>query len=336
MPTEISNLPPKITSQPPHIDDTRILHLRRSRLDLLPVLYELLRSESVTKAARSLDMTQSAVSQNLRHLRTIFNDDLLVPVGRSFRPTELASGLLEPLTRLLEDAESLVAPRTPFDPGNEEMHVIISSADYVISLLAPRLIRLFTQEAPKVTLEFAQGSTTTSLDDLSLIDFFIAPRAYGESFGKRMGRTSLWKDHIVCIAARSNTALPNIMGVDDLLRQRQVGYRVNPSIPERIRRTIHPAIVLDTDKICITPTFSVLGEIVEQSDCVALVPNRLAQDMMRNRDLRIIELPSVESEFEICAFWSLSASNKRGHAWVKQALIRLGKEFAAKTDKPYS
>jgi Bacterial regulatory helix-turn-helix protein, lysR family len=55
--------------------------LRRVNLDLLPVLYELLRTRSVTRTARSFGMTQPAVSRALRQLRAAFEDELLVSLG---------------------------------------------------------------------------------------------------------------------------------------------------------------------------------------------------------------------------------------------------------------
>lgn len=44
--------------------------LRAINLNLLPVLGELLRQRSVTKAAESLNLTQSGVSEALGRLRT--------------------------------------------------------------------------------------------------------------------------------------------------------------------------------------------------------------------------------------------------------------------------
>ena len=52
--------------------------LRRVNLDLLPILYELLHTRSVTRTARSFGMTQPAVSRALRQLRAAFEDQTLV------------------------------------------------------------------------------------------------------------------------------------------------------------------------------------------------------------------------------------------------------------------
>ncbi len=61
--------------------------LRAVNLNLLPVLRELLRERSVTRAAEKLHLTQSGVSEALSRLRYHFQDELLVRVGRKMIPT---------------------------------------------------------------------------------------------------------------------------------------------------------------------------------------------------------------------------------------------------------
>jgi len=65
--------------------------LKRNQLDLLPILHELLRTRSVSQTARSLGISQPAVSQALRRLRAAFGDALLVPLGRELQLTERAT-----------------------------------------------------------------------------------------------------------------------------------------------------------------------------------------------------------------------------------------------------
>jgi|SRR5215469_3151822 len=63
---------------------------KQTRLDLLPILHELLRSRSVTQTARTLGITQPTVSHALRRLRDVFDDDPLVSLGRDLRLTARA------------------------------------------------------------------------------------------------------------------------------------------------------------------------------------------------------------------------------------------------------
>jgi DNA-binding transcriptional LysR family regulator len=75
------------------------------------------------------------------------------------------------------------------------------------------------------------------------------------------------------------------------------------------------------------PDFLVLGAIVERTDCVALVPRKLADYLCRSRALRIVELMHPRRQFAIEACWSLAATGKRGHAWVRDLLVRAAREL---------
>ncbi|MBV8239499.1 MAG: LysR family transcriptional regulator, partial [Hyphomicrobiales bacterium] len=99
--------------------------LKQAKLDLLPILYELLRTRSVTRTARALGISQPAVSQALRRLRATFGDDLLVAVGRDLHPTDRALTLLPSLETVLAGIGALLQPTTRFDPETEELHVMI-------------------------------------------------------------------------------------------------------------------------------------------------------------------------------------------------------------------
>src|SRR6185312_2866191 len=166
--------------------------LRHAKLDLLPILHELLRTRSVTRTARALGITQPAVSQALQRLRKTFGDDLLVPLGRDLQPTARAEALAGPLGAVLGEVQSLLTPANAFDPRAEPLQVVIATADYVSVLLAPILAQLCAVEAPGVVFDFTASGVRTA-DDLARVDFLLAPRAFGHTLGKRIGALPLWQ-----------------------------------------------------------------------------------------------------------------------------------------------
>lgn len=311
---------PELESENELDSSALIENLKNVRMDLLPVLYALLKTGGVTSAARLLGLTQSAVSQHLKTLRNVFNDGLLVPVGRTLQRTEFADSLEEPLSRLMEDIDQIFGPRPIFNPLTEEVNIIISTADYICSLLAPRLVSVCSTIAPKVTFEFVPATSTINVQDLSSVDFFIAPRSYGETFGKRTGVLTLWRDRILCIAGLNNHSFPAAMQAEQISQFRQVGYRTNPLVPERIRRLIHPTGSLETKRVCLAPSFMVLGEIVERSDCIAFLPRILANEMTRRLQIKTAELVDMESEFEVCAFLG-SLTLGQARTWLGQTFV---------------
>ena len=94
----------------------RELDLASVDLNLLVVLQALLAERHVTRAAQRLKMSQPAVSRALARLRKVFEDDILVRVGKRMQPTPRALALLEPLEDVLDNLSNLVAPST-FDPS---------------------------------------------------------------------------------------------------------------------------------------------------------------------------------------------------------------------------
>ncbi len=80
-------------------------------LYLIRVLKTLITERSVSRAAMRLQSTQPAVSAQLKKLRALPGDPLLVRAGNNMAPTETALRLLGPAMRLLHDADRLFGAR---------------------------------------------------------------------------------------------------------------------------------------------------------------------------------------------------------------------------------
>ena len=76
-------------------------------LHLIRVLHTVIHERSVSRAALKLASTQPAVSAQLKRLRALTGDPLLVRAGQQMQPTETALQLLDPAARMLQDAERL-------------------------------------------------------------------------------------------------------------------------------------------------------------------------------------------------------------------------------------
>ncbi len=304
-----------------HDDRELAARLRKVDLDLLPVLHELLRTRSVTRTAQSFNMTQPAVSRALRRLREAFDDRLLVPVGRHARLTARAEALAAPLGRSMAELDDLLRPARPFDPASEPVHFLINTADYVTQLLAPVLTEMCAREAPHVVLEFVWAATRTA-EDLARVDFMIGPRAFGETLGKRIGRLPLWRDEMVCIAASDNPAIPPRLSPARFQAARYVAFRRDRRAPAEVHELLQPTSSFEVAPVCTVPNFLVLGAIVEQSDCVALVPRKVARELARSGGLRIVEIAFPSKQLFIDAFWSPASDDRRGRAWFRDLLGR--------------
>ncbi len=301
--------------------------LRMANLDLLPVLHELLRTKSVTRTAQSFNMTQPAISRALRHLRAVFDDQLLVPNGRAALLTERAEALVAPLQRTLADLDLMLTPSRPFDPATETAHIVISTADYVTQLLAPILTEICAREAPHVVLDFTFVDIG-NVEDLAKVDFMIGPRARGQALGKRLGALPLWRDEMVCIASHANEALPARLTPAQFQALRYVAFRRGPHTPPDVHTQLQPTSPLEVAPICTVHNFLVLGAVVARSNSIALVPRKVARELARSERLRVIEIAYPRKHLFIDAYWSLATNGRRGRAWIQDLLVRAAKQLA--------
>ncbi len=128
-------------------------------LHLIRVLHTVIHERSVTRAAVRLASTQPAVSAQLRRLRQLTGDPLLVRAGQQMQPTEVALQLLGPAERMLQDAERLFGrhrtqgKRGGFDAAQAQGLFRLAASDYLDPFFLPRLVAHLKREAPGMHLE---------------------------------------------------------------------------------------------------------------------------------------------------------------------------------------
>jgi len=128
-------------------------------LHLIRVLHTVIHERSVSRAAVRLASSQPAVSAQLRRLRRLTGDPLLVRAGQQMHPTETALQLLGPAERLLQEAEQLFGRhraqqrRAAFDPARAEGLFRVAASDYLDPLFLPRVVARLKREAPGMRLE---------------------------------------------------------------------------------------------------------------------------------------------------------------------------------------
>jgi DNA-binding transcriptional LysR family regulator len=187
---------------------------RRAEFDkievhLIRVLQTLITERSVSRAAMRLQSTQPAVSAQLKRLRALTGDPLLVRAGNAMVPTQTALELLAPATRVLQDADRLFGARSPqrgFDPATSEATFRVAASDYLDPLFLPEVVAQVQRRAPQVRLELLplsgefdyRRSLATGAVDLVIGNWLEPP---GEL---HLGK--LFTDEIVCLVAEDHPA----------------------------------------------------------------------------------------------------------------------------------
>src|SRR5262249_14742692 len=125
--------------------------VRKTDLNLLPIVFALYDELNVSRAARVLGMSQPAVSMALRKMRAMFNDPLFIRAPGGVTPTSRAHALVRatrPLVQRLQ--EELLAEET-FDPSQSTRTISIALSDVGEMVFLPRLLERLRPQAPQCT-----------------------------------------------------------------------------------------------------------------------------------------------------------------------------------------
>jgi DNA-binding transcriptional LysR family regulator len=125
-------------------------------LQLVRVLHTVITEGSVSRAALKLGSTQPAISAQLKRLRALTGDALLVRSGTGLAPTATALSLVEPAATILHQAQLIFGERRAsraFDPASSEAAFTIAASDYLDPLFLPELVARLQAGAPKARIE---------------------------------------------------------------------------------------------------------------------------------------------------------------------------------------
>ena len=137
------------------------MNLRGLDLNLLVILQALLDEAHVSRAARRVGLSQSAMSNALDRCRDMLGDPLLERAGPAMRLTPRAETLRGPLATILADIEDLV-DRTDARLHEVRRAIHIVAADILAAALVRSLHAAVAKEAPGIDLSFHGWSGGTA------------------------------------------------------------------------------------------------------------------------------------------------------------------------------
>ena len=296
--------------------------LRDIDLNLLVALEALLRTCSVTAAARELGLTQSAVSHSLAHLRKVFGDPLLVRSNNQMVPTAKGRSLLLPTQRILFDAERLVAPGSDGGSALLRRSFTVLSTDYPQLLVLLPLVERLRGHAPDASLELRY--LTTLLPDRELdagtVDVCVANMPF--DLPSHLHRRTLFHDRVVVVARAGH---PELRGGLDMELYQRLGQVVFLSRGAPIFHAVlerKPAV--HREKRVSVANLGLVPRVVSASDYVATIPQRAALLFRESHALELYECPFEVALYPVEMIWHQRDDADEGHSWFRAALVEIG------------
>ena len=281
---------------------------------LLLAFDALMRERSVTRAAIKVGLTQQGMSGQLKRMRGLFGDELFVREVGGVAPTPRADGLYPAIQHALSMLEIVVSVPS-FEPAEYEGVVTIAASDYAMALLLPRLLRLIRERAPALQLivkPVDSGTLEAKMRDEG-IELALTVREFAPP---RLPSHVLFKDRYV-----------GLMRTDHPLARQLIDLDIFCSVPHLLVSPFRGDAVGPTDQALaavgrkrsiglVVPGFSVVGSLLEQTDLIAVLPERLLSVM--NRNLIKFETPVPVPGFRLEAIWPARLDADPAHRWLRE------------------
>lgn len=288
-------------------------------LNLLVAFEALYASKSVTAAAQSLHVGQPAMSASLGRLRSLFGDDLFVRVGREMRPTAKANAIAPQVAAALDTIRAALAEPQSFSPLMSQRAFTLATSDYFASLILPKLLVAFKQQAPHIDLRLITVEKETFVE--------------------------LIEDEIIDLALGTFANLPSHILIKNLLMERFLGVcRLNHPALENDKVSLeqfvafpHALFTLRRDatgivdqilaerglqrRVALTvPYWFALPTAIATSDLLAAIPSCLEQHFLQYYPLQVFELPIDVPHWTISMAWSKLSDRDGANFWLRQVI----------------
>lgn len=293
------------------------------RLDLnLFVAFDAIYSEgNVTRAARKLNLTQSALSHALARLRDLFADPLFLRHGAEMVPSPLARALIGPVRHSLQTLTVSVLQARSFDPAAARRRFTIGLRPVLEATVLPPLMARLRVEAPGVELVSVQVDRRDLPAQLAggtldlAVDVLMPP-------GPDMRCRRLTRDTLVVIARADHPGLADGLNLDGYLTHGHVQVSSRRSGPgaedmalARIGRHRHVALRCQH--------YFAACRVVAESDLLLTMPEQYARPANRDLPNRIHPLPLDMPPLDVFLYWHATVDAEPANLWLRDLLVPL-------------
>ncbi|MTI42141.1 DNA-binding transcriptional LysR family regulator [Roseibium hamelinense] len=288
-------------------------------LNLLKALDALLETESVSKAAVLVNLSQPAMSRALNRLQHALKDPLLVRSGRGMVLTPRAEALRAPVREALAQVSSVFTPKV-FDPAKAQDHFRIMAPDYLAQTLLPPVLGQLVNLAPGVQIDIenlsASGVQQMCEGHISLGFGVVNDGPVLENVASQ----ALFQDRQVCLMRKGHPLAAKTLSLEDYAGATHAllsitgkgGGRIDDILNEHgLKRTIALRVA----------HFMTISAVIAPTDLIITVPEMLAAQVM-TEDLELVAPPKELGmpHFSVSQIWHQRFTKDPAHQWLRRMI----------------
>lgn len=293
------------------------MRFRHLDLNLLLVFDAVLHEQSVVRAADRLALSQPAVSHALNRLRHALKDKLFVRTPSGMVPTPRAEQLALPIRKALNDLQLAVEGDT-FDPSSAERRFVIAVNNYAAVVAAGPIAAAVRAQAPKVRPSLVPSGTLNLIDKLDRgeLDLVIAAR---DATAERFASQLLIDDHYVAVLRSGHPALRKKLTLAALADAQHLAITSGGEDLEFVDQALKPTRTVR--HITLDVPYLSAGAVLVQSDLIAILGRKLAQEFRRAYPIELRELPFEAPKLRSIMMWHRRFDDVPAHRWLRDTIV---------------
>ena len=290
-------------------------------LNLLIVFDAVMQERSVTRAGSRIGLSQPAMSHALNRLRHMLKDELFVRTPQGMVPTPRAELLAEPLRSALSEMQHALEPAA-FDPAASDRRFALAVNNYAAVVLVPPLVAAVSAAAPAVYLDLRPSGTLHIVDRLDRGDLDLALGSF-DTAGERFASAPLLEDEFVMVMRRGHPS--------SRARLTAKAFAALPYL--EISSSREDTSFIDTwladqglaRRIALRAPYLSAAAILVQSDLVAILSRRIAQEFIRSHPLELRKPPHESTRVRTLMLWHRRLDRHPAHRWLRGVILSMTK-----------
>jgi DNA-binding transcriptional LysR family regulator len=283
-------------------------------LNLFLVFNKIYAEQNLTKAASSLGLTQSAVSQALGRLRHHFDDELFYRGSQGMEPTEKAHAIAPYVSASLNSAEKAFFAVKGFDPRVSDQVFKIGMIDVDVVFLGPMLVNYFQKKAPKIQLKIVPVEPENYIELMDKEEINIAISCVGKKLPKRFSTAFLFHDELVVISKSKHSRSSKNLTLNEFLYSPHLSVSLGEIEKKFIdplfsRKGIKRKVALNVEHMLGAPI------VVKETDLIATVFLTLLRYCTDMKGLSVYKFPVKIPSIPISLVWHQRINGNRAYEW---------------------
>jgi DNA-binding transcriptional LysR family regulator len=295
------------------------MELKDIDLNLMVVFNQLLLERRVSAVARTLGMSQPGVSNALSRLRTLLGDELFLRTSRGMEPTPFAEQIAESVSYALGTLHSTLNQHASFDPKTSTRTFTLAVTDIGEIYFLPMLMNSLKRAAPGVTVSTVRNTAANLKDEMETghVDLAIGllPDLKAGFFQRR-----LFRHKYVCMFRKGHPLDKGKLTLKDFSSAEHVVVVAAGTGHGKVDELLEHAGVQRKVRLRV-PHYVAVGHILQDTDMVVTVPERLAQRCTAPFGLKYVPHPVKLPEIAINLFWHARHHREPGNQWLRQLIV---------------